>query len=166
MRTVTRLSASQQKRVYRKDEGTKNPGRPKKGDEASSKNDAHIVTPSHVKLAKRYKVKSRLCGDLTAISHHINQRVQMKHDQVCSYCGEPAYTRCMVCPEKPALHFYPSKGPNMGKSCFLDYHNDCCFSSTPWKAQSEWSPPSEKQKKENSKHIRKIVADEAEGTNH
>jgi hypothetical protein len=163
MRAVTRLSMSQQKKAYKKKDGVaRKPGRPKKDEEA--KDDAHVVTPKQLKIAKRYKFKSRLCGDLTAINHHVKERQQMKHDQVCSYCGEPAYTRCMVCPEQPALHFFPSKGPNMGKSCFLDYHNDCCFGLARrdfpvllGKRKSDWSPPSEKQIRENAKHIRNLL---------
>jgi hypothetical protein len=173
MRAVTRLSMTQQKRMFKnKNEERRKPGRPKKkDDEEQDKTNAHVVKPGQLKIAKRFKVKSRLCGDLTAINHHIKEREQMKHDQVCSYCGEPAYTRCTVCPEKPALHFYPSKGPNMGKSCFLDYHNDCCFGLARrdfpvllGKRKSEWTPPSEKKKKANAKYIRNLVAEEAEAT--
>jgi hypothetical protein len=140
-----------------KHEGARKPGCPKKDEEEQDKNKkdaAKVVTPNQLKLAKRYKVKSRMCGNLTAINHHIKERMQMKHDQVCSFCGEPAYTRSMVCPEKPALHFFPSKGPNKGKSCFLDYHNDRCFGLAHrdfpvllGKHKSEWTPPSEKKKK-------------------
>jgi hypothetical protein len=92
--------------------------------------------------------------------------------QVCSYCGEPAYTKCMVCPEKPALHFFPTKGPNKGKRCYLDYHNDCCFELVRrdfqvllGKRRSGWSPPSDKQKKVNAKHIENLVANESKATN-
>jgi hypothetical protein len=173
MRAVTRLSMSQQKKQFKnKNAVARKPGRPKKDEEQAEKQ-AHLVTPSQLKLAKRYKVKSRLCGDLNAISHHIKERTQMKHDQVCTYCGEPAYTRCMVCPEKPALHFFPSKGPNKGKSCFLDYHNDCCFGLARrdfpvllGKRKSEWAPPTENKKKANAKHVRNLVAEESEATNH
>jgi hypothetical protein len=41
MRAATRLSASQQKRAYRKDEGVKKPGRPKKDE--TQKDDTHVV---------------------------------------------------------------------------------------------------------------------------
>jgi hypothetical protein len=86
MRAVTRLSVNQQKQLYKKNEGARKPGHPKK-DEA--KNDVHVVMPSQLKMAKSFKVKSRLCGDLTAINHHIKKRKQIKHHQVCSFCGEP-----------------------------------------------------------------------------
>ena len=173
MRAVTRLSISQQKRLYKNKHGVaRKPGCPKKGEEQANK-DAIVVTPSQLTVAKRYKVKSRLCGDLNAIAYHVKERAQMKQDQVCAFCGEPAYTRCTVCPEKPALHFFPSKGPNKGKSCFLDYHNDCCFGLACQdypvllkKCKSDWSPPSENKKKENVKHVRKLVAEESEAIIH
>jgi hypothetical protein len=174
MRAVTRLSMNQQKRMFKnKNEVPRKPGRPKKKNEEQAKTDAHVVTLGQLKLARRFKVKSRLCSDLTAINHHIKEREQVKNDQVCSNCGEPAYTRCTVCPEKPALHFFPSKGPNMGKSCFLDYHNDCCFGLAHQefpvlltKRKSEWSPPSEKKGRENAKYIRSLVAEESKATSH
>jgi hypothetical protein len=77
--------------------------------------------PNQLKLAKSFKVKSRLCGDLTAINYHnIKKQMQMKHDQVCSYCGSQlTQGRCMVCPQKPVLHFFPSKGPNKEKAASL-----------------------------------------------
>jgi hypothetical protein len=172
MRAVTRLSAKQKKVYRKKDDGARQVGRPKKR-AGAEENDAHVVTPTQVKIAKRYKYKSRLCGDLSAINHHIKSREQMKHEQVCSFCGEPAYTRCMICPEKPALHFFPAKGPNKEKSCFIDYHDDCCFGLARrdfpvllGKTKKEWSPPSERQKKANGKHIKNIVAEESEATNH
>jgi hypothetical protein len=78
----------------------------------------------------------------------------------------------MVCPEQPALHFFPTKGPNKGKSCFIDYHNDSCFGLARrdyqvllGKSKSEWSPPSDKKKKANAKHIKKLFADESEAAN-
>ena len=173
MRAVTRLSAKQ-KKVYKKkdDGGPRKRGRPKRGDEAD-KNDADVVTTTQVKMAKRYKFKSRLCGDLTAINHHIQEREQMKHDQVCSFCVEPAYTRCMVCPERPALYFFPAKGPNKEKSCFIDYHNDCCFGLARrdfpgllGRNKNEWSPPSDRKKNANGKHIRNLMAEESEAASH
>jgi hypothetical protein len=79
----------------------------------------------------------------------------------------------MVCPEKPALHFFPPKGPNKGNSCFINYHNDCCFGLACrdfpvllGKRKSEWTPPSEKKKKDNVKQVRNLVAEEGKVTNH
>ena len=174
MRAVTRLSAKQKKAYRKKDDGgrKRGPGCPKKGEEAD-KNDAREVTPTQVKAAKRYKLKSRLCGDLTAINHHIKEREHMKHAQVCSFCGELAYTRCTVCPEKPALHLFPAKGPNKEKSCFVDYHSDCCFGLARrdfpvllGKSKTDWSPPSERRKKANGKKVKSIVDEESEATSH
>jgi hypothetical protein len=173
MRAVTRLSA-EQKKVYTKkaDRAPRKRGRPKKGEEAD-KNDAHAVTTIKVMTAKQHKFKSYLCGDLTSINHHIQEREQMKHDQVCSFCGEPAYTRCTVCPEKPAPHFFPAKGFNKEKSCFIDYHNDCCFGLARrefplllGRSKREWRPPSDRQKMANGKRIRNLVAEESKATSH
>ena len=177
MRAVTRMSAKQRKKSKGKQNGgaaARKPGRPKKTNEAGKCDETlHVVTPAQVKLAKRYTVtKTRMCGDLNTVAHHIQEREQMKHDHVCAFCGEPAYTRCTVCPEKPALHFYPARGPNAGKSCFLDYHNDCYFglarqdcSELLGKRKSEWTPPSAKQVKDNARRIKTIVAEEKNATN-
>jgi hypothetical protein len=78
MRAVSRLSAKQKKVYTKKADGVpRKRGRPKKGDEAN-KNDAHAVTTTQVMTAKRHKFKSRLCGNLTLINHHIWEREQMK----------------------------------------------------------------------------------------
>ena len=173
MRAVTRRSATQRRNSPRK------AGRPKKTTATAStrsssrSSDAPIVTPQDLKLATRYRLKSRLCGDLTAFNHHIKEKVNMKHHKVCAYCGEKAYTMCTVCPDQPALHFFPSKGPSAGKTCFLDYHNNVCFglarqdfTGVLGKRKSEWSPPSERKKQENAKHIKKLEFEEAEAINH
>ena len=132
MRAVTRLSAAQ-KNANNQDEGPRKAGRPKQNTDTRSSSILRnskappVVTPQQLKLARKHNLKSRLCGDLTAFNHHLQERVNLKHDKVCAYCGEKAYTLCKICPDQPALHFFPSRGPNAGKNCFLDYHNDLCF---------------------------------------
>ena len=171
MRAVTRMTSAQQKQAYNGGKEKRPVGRPKKtriDDEALP-----VVTPRQLKVAKRHKLKSRLCGDLTAIDHHILSKVTKKHSRKCAFCGEDAYTFCTICPGEPALHFYPTKGDGKGRGCFMDYHSDACFglarADLPvllGKRTSDWSPPSANEKKKNAKHINSILADEAEGTGH
>ena len=174
MRAVTRLTVAQKKRASNGATITRGRGRPKKS-EASNTSIAGgpVVTPDQLKLAKRYKVKSRLCGDMTAIKHHIKESVSLKHSKVCAFCGEQAYTQCTICPGKPMLHFFPSKGKGAGKGCFLDYHSDICFGLASedlvvlhGKKRKEWSSPSVSQQKKNARHIETLLADEAEATGH
>jgi hypothetical protein len=172
MRAVTRLTVAKQKENQRHDEGARRAGRPKKnmpGRATSSKNKnaAADITPEQLKTAKRNTTKSRLCGDLRQIDVHIKGRQSLKHEKMCAFCGEPAYT---ICPEQPALHFYPAKGPNLDKSCFLDYHNDCCFGLAKrdctvllGKRKSEWLSPTDRQKKENARHITSLLAARGSG---
>ncbi len=130
----------------------------------------------------------RLCGNLSEFRCHANGIVKQgtggrgKGALTCVVCNTRTYTSCGLCltaqtnnndGRHPTLCFFPSKGPNMGKSCFLDYHNDCCFGLARrdfpvllGKRKSEWSQPSEKKKRDNAKYIRKIVAEESEATSH
>jgi hypothetical protein len=175
MRAVTRLTVAKPKENQRHDEGARRAGRPKKnmpGRATSSKNKnaAADITPEQLKTAKRNTTKSRLCGDLRQIDVHIKGRQSLKHEKMCAFCGEPAYTICTICPEQPALHFYPAKGPNLDKSCFLDYHNDCCFGLAKrdctvllGKRKSEWLSPTDRQKKENARHITSLLAARGSG---
>lgn len=166
MRAVTRITTAQNKRACAatKPAGARKPGHPPRNtSQEATTSDRPVVTPDQLKLAKKHTVKSRMCGDLTAISHHIMEMAKLKHGMVCTHCGEPACTMCTICPDQPALDFYPSKGPNKGKSCFVDYHNDCCFGLAHGdhqvllgKSKSDWSPPMQTEIKKNSKHIKTL----------
>jgi hypothetical protein len=129
-------------------------GRPKKG-----QGPVHAVTPDDVREAKRFKMKSRLCGDLTKITYHLAKIERHNKEHVCKFCGDPCYTRCTVCPNKPFLHDFPSKGQCEGRSCFMDYHNDFCFGLAKDDCHmvgvrpSDWSPPTSTERKKNAKQI-------------
>jgi hypothetical protein len=140
-------------------------GRPRKG-----KGVIHAVTPNNVKDAKKYKLKSRLCGDLSKITHHLKHKERLNKEHVCKFCGDPCYTRCTICPKKPFLHNFPSKGQCQGRSCFMDYHNDLCFGLAREDCHmvgvrpSDWSPPTTTERKNNTKQIQDLAEEtETEG---
>jgi hypothetical protein len=133
-------------------------GRPRKGE-----GPVHAVTPEDVKKAKTNKMKSRLCGDLTKITYHLLKKERHHKEHVCKFCGDPCYTRCTICPNKPFLHDFPSKGQCEGRSCFMDYHNDLCFGLAKDDCHmvgvrpSDWSPPTASDRKKNGKQMQDLA---------
>ena len=87
-----------------------------------------LVTPVMLKEASATRL-SRLCGDLSKISHHlaniVGTKEGYKHGGECGFCGEKAWTKCSVC--NVPLHHRPSRGPCKDKDCFMDYHNTCFY---------------------------------------
>jgi hypothetical protein len=84
----------------------------------------------------------RLCGNLSKFRCHANGIVKQgtggrgKGAVKCVVCNTRTYTSCGLCltpqannndGQHPPLCFFPSKGPGVGNSCFLDYHNDVVF---------------------------------------
>jgi hypothetical protein len=85
------------------------------------------MSPDDVKEAKRSKMKSQLCGDLTKIMYHLTKIECHNKEYFCKFCGDLCYTRCTICPKKPFLHDFSIKGQCKGRSCFMNYDNDLYF---------------------------------------
>ena len=110
--------------------------------------------------------KSRLCGNLSHFERHVESvQTGKKHPLSCRVCGEQCYSVCGLC-NKP-LHFFPNRGKNMGKSCFLEYHNDSFFGlavedcKVMQKRKSDWTPPSATKKKVQKRHIDSLMGSSA-----
>jgi hypothetical protein len=119
----------------------------------NKKDSANVVMPSQLELAKRYNIKSCRCGNLTAINHHIKERIQMKHDQVCSLWGASIHEVHGLSRETSTA-LLSVHGTQQGKKMLpqlpqrlLLWDGMSRFSTTPRKAKigkrkSEWTPPS------------------------
>ena len=67
----------------------------------------------------------RLCGDLTDFERHVESRAQYKNPRPCEACGADSYTICGLC--NVPLHFFPRRGCQTKKTCFIKYHSDTLF---------------------------------------
>ena len=119
-----------------------------------------------LKRAVGRRGKSRLCGNLSHFERHVESvQTGKKHPLSCRVCGEQCYSVCGLC-NKP-LHFFPNRGKNMGKSCFLEYHNDSFFGlavedcKVMQKRKSDWTPPSATKKKVQKRHIDSLMGSSA-----
>ena len=86
------------------------------------------ISTEDFNLAKR----TRLCGDLSKLCHHVRSLETVKKPLVCCWCGLHTYTRCMKCKDdkgRPGipLHLNPNKGHATGKQCFFKYHDEVQF---------------------------------------
>ena len=98
----------------------------------------------------------RICGDLKGLKKHIESRVYKKNGGACNICGKLAYTKCTIC--NVHLHFFPLKGDNANKSCFLDFHDEnfLGLARKDYKKRSEWKPASKNRINNNMRHIKKL----------
>jgi hypothetical protein len=78
-----------------------------------------------------------------------------------SFVGEQAYWVCTLCNNK-AMHYFPQRGQNAGRSCFIDYHNDSFFGlaydniKLVNKRMSDWSPANLTKQRNNKKYIKNL----------
>ena len=128
---------------------------------------AQTVTPEVFALAKKNKLKTRLCGNLNHYAEHSKKlgllsSKECKNGRKCKWCGEPCLTFCNRCPDKPFLHNNPLCRHSVGKICFLNYHNDTCFGLGKGNAsmfgikKGEWTPATPKLMQEQTVVIKKI----------
>jgi len=120
--------------------------------------DNHPINRSLLQRAIGRRGKSRLCGNLAQFERHVESvETGKKHPLSCRVCGEQCYSICGLC-NKP-LHFFPNRGKNLGKNCFLEYHNDSFFGlavedcKVMNKRKSDWVPLSLAKKKVQKRHI-------------
>jgi hypothetical protein len=119
----------------------------------------------------------RLCGNLSEFRCHANGIVKQgagkrgKGALRCVVCNSKAYTSCGLCltsdtvvGRHPPLCFFPSKGPAVGNSCFLDYHNDAFFglakkdcNSVVTKREAEWVAPNGAKRDEHAKYMTEFM---------
>ena len=131
-----------------------------------------VVAPSGITLQQLSRASSshgnnsRLCGDLTRLQRHLASIVNGKHHaKKCVVCGEPTYSACKLCGDKP-LHCLPSKGKSAGKDCFFDYHSDSFFGlavddrAFATGARSTWTPPSQTKRKRHAREIANLKNDD------
>jgi hypothetical protein len=165
MRVYTKLSLKDRQKIFQETALPKRKaGRPSNAtirSLTSNSNDS-IVTPEQFKLGKRNRIKSRLCGDLGHLSDHLasfsEPAAKIKYGKQCEWCGEVAFTKCLVC--GAALHFYPTTGKNKGKGCAIHYHNEMCFGLgfkdhqvLHKKAKPSWVEPTQHATNKNRQHI-------------
>jgi hypothetical protein len=61
-----------------------------------------------------------------------------------------------------AMHYFPQKGQNAGRSCFIDYHNDSFFGlaydnvKLVNKQKREWPPANQTKQRNNKKYIKNL----------
>ena len=116
-------NATQQRRVDRETQkvSPRSRGRPKRRDDERE----HFM--KCFKKCKHARGKSsRLCGDMSMIQYHLkSMETGRKHPKKCVVCGEDAHSVCTICGK--ALHLLPQRGPNQGKTCFIEYHSESFF---------------------------------------
>jgi hypothetical protein len=163
MRVYTKLSLKERQRMFQEKAIPKRSrGRPSNASIRTSSTNKSVVTPEQFELGKRNRIKSRLCGDFGSLSDHLatfaEPAAKIKYSKLCEWCGEPAYTQCLVC--AVALHFYPTTGKNKGKGCAIHYHNEMCFGLgfkdhqvLHKKAKPTWVEPTPHATNKNRKHI-------------
>lgn len=115
------------------------------------------VTREQLAEAKRGGKGSRLCGNMSKFTYHVNSIEKIRSEKICYWCGGPAYTICQIC-EVP-LHYGPKKGAHAGKQCFLHYHDesmfglgrgDCSLLNT---SKKDWQSPTRSRCARNRAHI-------------
>ena len=119
-------SSTQQRKKDRVGDETVAPrrGRPKRCTSETRESDSYV---KGFKTSKRARGNnSRLCGDLSMLQHHMKSlETGRKHPKKCVVCGEDSHSFCGICGK--ALHMLPTRGPNVGKTCFVHYHSDSFF---------------------------------------
>jgi hypothetical protein len=103
--------------------------------------------------------KSRWCGNLSNLECQI-QSVETGKNTYCPVgCVAITIIQWANCVTSKPLHFFPNIGKNMGKNCFLVYHNDNFFGlavdncKVMKKRKSDWDPTSAAKKKVQVRHI-------------
>ena len=94
---------------------------------------------------------------------HVNHLKKIKYVKQCEVCGVDVYTVCALCPGRPGLHFFPTKGIAKGTQYYLNYHSDKFFGLAKSdfklfksKRIKDWKPPSKRAIAAIAKHIRFI----------
>jgi hypothetical protein len=125
--------------------------------------DGNPINKSVLQRAIGRRGKSRLCGNLSHFERHVQSVVTgKKHPLSCRVCGDHCYSVCTMC-DKP-LHFFPNRGKNVGKNCFLEYHNDSFFGlavddcKVMKKRKQDWTAPTVAKKKVQARHIDSLKA--------
>ncbi|KAG7339745.1 hypothetical protein IV203_028206 [Nitzschia inconspicua] len=67
----------------------------------------------------------RFCGDLTKYKQHLASKEMTNTRNNCFVCGEKTRTRCGMC--SVGLHGHVNQGTVKGRSCYIDYHDECMF---------------------------------------
>ncbi|KAG7351656.1 hypothetical protein IV203_007704 [Nitzschia inconspicua] len=111
---------------------------------------------------KRKVVTSRFCGDLTKYRQHLASKETTKTRNNCFVCGEKTRTRCGLC--SVPLHGHVDQGSVKGRSCYVDYHDECmfglCRSDAPYfgRKKNQWSMPTDRERKSSTDHYRRMVS--------
>jgi hypothetical protein len=120
MKVHTKLSLKDRKKFYEEDviRPRRAAGRPSNASIriiASSSKES-LITPEQHQNGKRSRTKSRLCGDFGHLSSHLGTfhepPTKIKNGKACQWCGEMAFTRCLV--RDAALHFFPDQREQQG----------------------------------------------------
>jgi hypothetical protein len=154
-----RAATQQSKRVRMEERNTTNRVLDiTQGEDDPDVDNSNPINRSLLRRAIGRRGKSRLCGNLSHFERHVQSvETGKKHPLSCRVCGDNCYSVCTLC-DKP-LHFFPSRGKNMGKNCFLEYHNDSYFGlavddcKVMKKRKTDWAPPSATKKKVQARHI-------------
>ncbi|KAG7367695.1 hypothetical protein IV203_030366 [Nitzschia inconspicua] len=111
---------------------------------------------------KRKVVTSRFCGDLTKYKQHLASKETTNTRNNCFVCGDKTKTRCGMC--GVPLHGHVEQGSVKGRSCYMDYHDECmfglCRSDAAYfgRKKNQWSMPTERDRKSSIDHYRRMAA--------
>lgn len=107
-------------------------------------------------MKKKKTVTSRFCGDLSKYKQHLASKETTNTRNNCFVCGEKTRTRCGMC--SVALHGHVDQGTVKGRSCYMDYHDECmfglCRSDAAYfgRKKNQWSIPTDRERKSSIDH--------------
>ncbi|KAG7370169.1 hypothetical protein IV203_027915 [Nitzschia inconspicua] len=113
-------------------------------------------------MKKKKAVTSRFCGDLSKYKQHLASKETTNTRNNCFVCGEKTRTRCGMC--SVALHGHVDQGTVKGRSCYMDYHDECmfglCRSDAAYfgRKKNQWSMPTDRERKSSIDHYRRMVS--------
>jgi hypothetical protein len=120
----------------------------------------------------------RLCGNLTEFTAHLKGILRQgtggrgRGALKCVVCNMRTYSICGLCVTTnsrdldghPPLCFFPSKGPSIGNSCFVDLHNDVFFglakkdcNTVVRKKEDEWVRPNGAKRYEHATYMAEFM---------
>ena len=89
--------------------------------------DVQRVTLAQLKeatLGRRLR-PSRICLQPRDLKPHIAQTHRLHNDNRCEVCGVATRYRCTLCDR--SLYFFPQRGRQLNKDCFVDFHDESFF---------------------------------------
>jgi len=154
-------------KVQREKEAAENPPDTDNSKEESSEEEEDYGTTKkeyRTIVKNERRMETRICGDLNKFEAHclsVSLPKDQKHPKQCRVCGKECYTECTLCTPACPLHYFPNRGSNSGKICFVEWHNrdffglarDDCGRVN--KRKTDWIAPTSAEKLSNSRRIKR-----------